>query len=112
VVAAVTPDNPFTQGKCSFKVLEYSASGLPVVASPIGTNAEYVQDGLTGFLAATMDDWVDKIVQLIENPERRRSMGRVGTERAREFDVSVVGEELCSIISTCLQEKRIARRSD
>jgi glycosyltransferase involved in cell wall biosynthesis len=102
---APLPDNPFTRGKCSFKVLEYSASGLPVVASPIGTNAEYVHHGLTGFLAMTVDDWVDKIAQLIENPERRRSMGCAGIKRARDFDVSVVGEELCSLISTCLQEK-------
>jgi len=109
---APLPDNPFTRGKCSFKVLEYSASGLPVVASPIGTNAEYVEDGVTGFLATTTDDWVDKIVQLVENPERRRSMGRAGAERARGFDVNVVGEELCSLIATCLQEKWIARRED
>jgi len=101
---APLPDNPFTRGKCSFKVLEYSASGLPVVASPVGTNAEYVRDGVTGFLATTMDDWVDKITQLTENPERRRSMGRAGAELARRFDVRVIGEELCSLISTCLQE--------
>jgi hypothetical protein len=37
---APLPDNRFTRGKCSFKVLEYSCAGLPVVASPIGTNAE------------------------------------------------------------------------
>ncbi|MHC4703848.1 MAG: glycosyltransferase, partial [Planctomycetota bacterium] len=36
---APLPDNPFTRGKCSFKVLEYSAAGLAVVASPVGTNA-------------------------------------------------------------------------
>ena len=100
---APLPDNPFTRGKCTFKVLEYSASGLPVVASPVGTNAEHIRDGATGFLATTTEDWVDKIVQLIENPERRRSMGLAGMERAREFDISVVGQELCMLISECLQ---------
>jgi glycosyltransferase involved in cell wall biosynthesis len=101
---APLPDNPFTRGKCSFKVLEYSASGLPVIASPVGTNAEYVRDGVTGFLATTMDQWVDKIGQLIENPSQRRSLGHAGIERAREFDVSIVGERLCKLIATCLRE--------
>ena len=101
---APLPDNPFTRGKCSFKVLEYSASGLPVVASPIGTNAQYVHDGVTGFLAEGIDDWVDKIARLIENPQLRLSMGRAGIEQARKFDVSVVGEELCRLISACLQQ--------
>ena len=36
---APLPDDRFTRGKCSFKVLEYSAAGLPVVASPVGTNS-------------------------------------------------------------------------
>jgi len=101
---APLPDNPFTQGKCSFKVLEYSASGLPVVASPVGTNAQYVREGVTGFLATTMDDWVDKIRQLIENPGLRASMGRAGIERARQFDISVIGEQLCRLVATSLQE--------
>lgn len=102
---APLPDNPFTRGKCSFKVLEYSASGLPVVASPVGTNAEYVRNGITGFLVGSTNDWVDKIGQLIDNPSLRQSMGRAGIERAREFDVGVVGEELCRLISTCLQQQ-------
>jgi len=103
---APLPDDAFTRGKCSFKVLEYAASGLPVVASPVGTNAQYIRDGVTGFLATTVDDWVDKIGQLIENPGRRRSMGRAAIERAKEFDVSVIGEELCKLVATCLQERK------
>ena len=102
---APLPDDPFTRGKCSFKVLEYSASGLPVVASPVGTNAQYVRDGVTGFLATTLEDWVDKIGQLIENPGQRRSMGCAGIQRAREFDIRVIREELCTLVSTCLQEE-------
>lgn len=106
---APLPDDPFTRGKCSFKVLEYSASGLPVVASPVGTNAAYVRDGVTGFLATTMDEWVDRIRQLIQNPGQRRSMGRAGTERAREFDISVVGEELCTLILACLGDRQMTQ---
>jgi glycosyltransferase involved in cell wall biosynthesis len=102
---APLPDDPFTRGKCSFKVLEYSASGLPVVASPIGTNAHYVRDGATGLLATTIDDWIDKLGRLLDNPQLRESMGRAGIVWAAEFDVTVVGDELCKLIAACLQRE-------
>ncbi len=68
---APLPDDPFTRGKCSFKVLEYSASGLPVVASPVGTNAEYVLNGTTGYLAADERDWVECLTRLVEDDQLR-----------------------------------------
>lgn len=99
---APLPDNPFTRGKCSFKVLEYSAAGMPVVASPVGTNAEHVRDNITGFLASSADEWISRIAQLIENPQLREEMGSRGREFAREFDVSVIGDRLTELIRNCL----------
>lgn len=100
---APLPDNRFTQGKCSFKVLEYSAAGLPVIASPVGTNSKYVKEGTTGFLAASPRQWVDRMIQLIENLQLRRQMGQEGQAWAKNFDVSVIGTQLCQLIAACLQ---------
>jgi hypothetical protein len=100
---APLPDNRFTRGKCSFKVLEYSAAGLPVIASPVGTNSEYVKEGVTGFLAADARQWVDRMVQLIENSQLREQMGREGRAYAERFDVSVIAGQLAKLITTCQQ---------
>lgn len=100
---APLPDDPFTRGKCSFKVLEYSASRLPVVASPIGTNAYYVREGLTGFLCRHPQQWVDRINQLVLDPSLRTAMGRAGVDRAKEFDVQVIGNRLADLIRGCLE---------
>ena len=99
---APLPDNRFTQGKCSFKVLEYSAAGLPVVASPVGTNSDYVKDGVTGFLAAGAREWIDRITQLVKSIELRQTMGRQGRAYAETFDVGVIGERLTQLIMRCL----------
>ncbi len=99
---APLPDNRFTQGKCSFKVLEYSASGLPVVASPVGTNRENIREDITGFLPANIDQWIEKITTLVKNPQLRQTMGLQGRQYAQKFDVSVIGKRLCGIISKCL----------
>ncbi|MBW8041640.1 MAG: glycosyltransferase family 4 protein [Planctomycetes bacterium] len=101
---APLPDNRFTRGKCSFKVLEYSSAGLPVIASPIGTNAEYVKNGATGFLVTDTRQWIDRITELIKNPSLRKRMGRQGRAHAEKFDVSVIGKQLIGLISKCLQE--------
>jgi glycosyltransferase involved in cell wall biosynthesis len=49
-------------------VLEAQASGLPAVVSNIGGPKEIVVDGLTGYVAKAneLDDWVNKISNLIE----------------------------------------------
>jgi glycosyltransferase involved in cell wall biosynthesis len=38
----------FENGKCGFKLIQYMASGLPVVAS--ATRIEIVQDGSNGYI--------------------------------------------------------------
>ncbi len=95
---APLPDNPFTRGKCTFKVLEYSASGLPVIASPVGTNVDHVKEGITGYLAETPSQWFEKLSLLIEATQQRHDMGMCGREYAREFDRSIIGEKLCDLI--------------
>ena len=51
------PDRPWERGKCGYKLIQYMACGLPVVASPVGGNAQLVEPDRNGLLAATPDDW-------------------------------------------------------
>ncbi len=104
---APLPDNRFTRGKCSFKVLEYSAAGIPVVASPVGTNSTYVCDHVTGFLVADMREWIDRIAQLIGNLQLRKKMGQAGIERAANFDIEVIGKKLCNLITECITKDKL-----
>lgn len=99
---APLPGNRFTEGKCSFKVLEYSSAGLPVVGSPVGTNSEYIRDGETGYIVNNRQEWIDRVVELIEKPELRQRFARAGQKWASNFDVSIIGEQFCDLISECL----------
>jgi glycosyltransferase involved in cell wall biosynthesis len=72
------PDEEFVRGKCGLKLIQYMACGLPVVASPVGVNRQIVEEGKNGFLAATDDEWFEKLDKLVRHPELRLSLGEAG----------------------------------
>jgi len=74
------PDDEWAKGKCGLKGLQYMALEIPAVMSPVGVNAEIIQDGVNGFLAGDTDEWIYKITMLIESLSLRKRMG----EQARK----------------------------
>jgi glycosyltransferase involved in cell wall biosynthesis len=70
------PEDPFTLGKSSFKLLQYMACGVPPVCSAVGFNREAVIDGENGFLAGDTDEWARKLGRLIEDGDLRKRMGK------------------------------------
>jgi glycosyltransferase involved in cell wall biosynthesis len=75
------PNDPWTRGKGGYKLLQYGAMGLPVVASPVGVNASIVEDGVTGFLADSEEAWTECILRLVDDGSLRARMGKAGRER-------------------------------
>jgi glycosyltransferase involved in cell wall biosynthesis len=81
---APLPDDPWTRGKCGLKVLQMLSRGRPVVASAVGVQKEQVRHGVTGFLAATPEDWVTSLETLLVDPALRRRMGAAAKKDVRE----------------------------
>jgi glycosyltransferase involved in cell wall biosynthesis len=78
------PDEPFARGKCGYKLIQYGACGLPVVASPVGVNAEIVIEGETGFLAGAPELFGAAIKRLLADPGLRQRLGEAGRARVVE----------------------------
>lgn len=78
------PDNDWTRYKCGFKLLQYMAAGVPPVGSPVGVNREILEDGVSGFLPASRDDWHRALSRLVAEPELRRSIGERARKRAAD----------------------------
>lgn len=70
------PNDEWSKGKCGLKGLQYMALEIPTIMSPVGVNTEIIEDGENGFLADDVNDWVEKISQLIESKDLRTSMGK------------------------------------
>jgi len=70
------PDDEWAKGKCGLKGLSYMALEIPTIMSPVGVNTTIIKDGHNGFLADSVDEWVDKISRLIESAELRETLGK------------------------------------
>jgi sugar transferase (PEP-CTERM/EpsH1 system associated) len=71
-------------------ILEAMASGLPVVATRVGGNAELVADGETGTIvdSAEPESLSDAIAPYVAEPERLAAQGRAARRRAEaHFDL-------------------------
>ncbi|WP_066560194.1 glycosyltransferase family 4 protein [Croceicoccus bisphenolivorans] len=92
-------DTPWSRGKCGYKLIQYMACGLPVVASPVGVNADIVEHGVNGFLATTPDEWRSAIGTLLDDEDLRRRMGNAGRAKVeRAYSLAVWGPRVAGML--------------
>jgi glycosyltransferase involved in cell wall biosynthesis len=87
-------DTEWERGKCSAKLLEYMAAGIPSVSSAVGENTRIVENGVTGLLATNEGEWIDALRRLALDSELRRRMGQTARERVRQSYSSQVAASL------------------
>lgn len=104
-------DSPWARGKCGYKLIQYMACGLPVVASPVGVNKEIVEHGVNGFLAETDAQWAASVGTLLGNAELRRRMGAAGRKKIeREYSLQIFGPKVASMLLNTAHSRRLPAR--
>lgn len=90
-------DTAFQRGKCGFKLLQYMAAGLPVIASPVGVNSSLVPGH--GYLAQTEADWKQAIACLQTDADLAGRLGQAGREFCeRHYDLTHWAARLSSLL--------------
>jgi glycosyltransferase involved in cell wall biosynthesis len=93
------PDDPWERGKCGYKLIQYMACGLPVLASPVGANQSIVRHGETGFLCSTQDEWTHYLQLLASDPALRDRMGLAGRRVVEEhYSLRVAAPRLVEVL--------------
>lgn len=76
-------DEPWTRGKCAFKLIQYMACGVPAIGSPVGANREVLADD-AGLMAEDDMQWLKALRCVRDNPEAARKMGERGRVKVRD----------------------------
>jgi glycosyltransferase involved in cell wall biosynthesis len=77
-------DDAWSAGKSGLKAVQYMASGVPFVMSPVGVCATMGIPGETHFNATTDEEWLAALRRLLVDAELRATMGRAGRKFAEE----------------------------
>jgi glycosyltransferase involved in cell wall biosynthesis len=73
-------DDEWSRGKCAFKLIQYMACSVAVIASPIGANIDLINGGY-GLLASTQQDWEKAFRTLRDAPQKRIQLSKAGRAR-------------------------------
>jgi glycosyltransferase involved in cell wall biosynthesis len=91
-------------------LIEAMAAGLPCIATRVGSNAEAMQDGVSGFLIDSEDHeaLAERLLQVLRDPRAARRMGRYARATVIErFSMNAMVDRLMDIYDE-LGEGRLA----
>lgn len=93
------PDADWERGKCGYKLIQYMACAVPVVASPVGVNCQIVDHGVNGFLAVNNSDWTDALEALRDDPALRQEMGNAARRKVeQQYCLQVTAPRMVSLM--------------
>jgi glycosyltransferase involved in cell wall biosynthesis len=75
--------NPWTRGKCGFKLVQYMSCAKAVIASPVGVNKDIVSSE-NGILANSIEDWINGFEKLVNDKTMRDRLGNKGLDKVKK----------------------------
>ena len=86
VAIAPLTDVAFNRGKSNLRILQYWATGYPVIASGVGPYTE-IKNGHDGLLCTTSDSWLATLEMTYRNDEVCKRLSAAGLESVKAYDV-------------------------
>ncbi len=106
VICRVPYDN-LSLGKAEAKFMEAGLYAIPLVCSRYGIYKEVIEEGVTGLLADSGEEFADKIMLLMDNPTLKNNLGKNAHNKVvKEYDIEKRAREFEEFLLQCLNEKR------
>lgn len=96
-------DGPWERGKCGYKLIQYMACSLPVVASAVGANNDIIASGREGFLVEGAEQWERQLRRLIIDPLYAAELGRQGRQKVVSlYSLQASGPRLADLLQDAI----------
>ena len=86
------------KAKSNNRAIYLMSLGLPVIASPLHELRKLVENGETGYIARTKEEWQRYIKKLRDDPQTRKRMGEEARERALPYSKEAQADEYEKIL--------------
>ena len=94
-------NDPWSKGKCGFKLIQYMSCKKPVIASSVGINCSIVKSGENGFLASTNEEWYKAIEKLYLDKGLRDKISQNNFEKIlKDFNFDKNCEQYLKLLNT------------
>lgn len=92
-------DNQFNRGKSPLKLIENSVIGMPTVASRVAPYESAIEDGKSGYLVSTPDEWYLALKALLSDEKKQKEILTEARKYvAEEHDIRKVALEWSAIL--------------
>lgn len=102
----VTASHTETQG---LTVVEAMAASLPVVALDDESFRNTVIDGLTGYLFKTKKEYINRMLELIKDSEKRIKMGNQGRINSESYSSKYFAERVLKVYELALKDRPLKK---
>jgi hypothetical protein len=85
VMLAPLKPSIFNRSKSPLRPMEAAFLGIPVIASNFGPYADFVKDGLTGYLVSRDHEWGKRLRELCNDAAMREEMGAAARLQAADW---------------------------
>ena len=100
------PDEKWVLGKSGLKALQYMALGIPTIATAIGANFRVIENGISGTLVDSDNQWLEAILNYIINPNLRMKHGLNARKRIENlYSIKANKSIYLECINNLLNEK-------
>ena len=100
------PDGPWEKGKCGYKLIQYMATGVPVIASSVGVNNDIINGSHCGFLADNTEQWTNSLNTLLSSADQREKFGKAGRRAVENiYSLQVQAPVLARIFNSIIKSK-------
>jgi glycosyltransferase involved in cell wall biosynthesis len=91
-------DTEFNRAKSAYKMKQYLSCGVPVLASPVGENNTFMQDGVQGFICNEAGDFLKYIIHIHNMKEEEyTAMCGAALQQVQYFSMQTYCDGLISL---------------